>query len=343
MNQLRVFVSYSREDKLLAKQLVGILKDQMSFMTLWDEDILPGMDFSDAIKYRISQSHLFMPLLTENSQNRPWVHQETGYAVALGIPVLPVAVNTLPGEMISPLHAISVGSDLSNLGKRLQEVNFEQVVLSSLSKPYLMIEIADWPEQRTEMMAQYANQVVVEFGEYGCVRQRGAFSSFSIPDKREGNPIWELYDGNTPRPERYHQLQQQERCALEQHARARGVYLIIDPTLNLENRRGPLAVKTRLQTLFEFLNSMPDESVHIVMSDQARHGNITIVGDWFVADSQVPREGGFRQTVFNRHAPTVLRWVRRFDEQFKDLCNMGAYKSRQAAMDAITERISTLL
>ncbi|MGH9856017.1 MAG: hypothetical protein ACREBD_39785, partial [Blastocatellia bacterium] len=113
-------------------------------------------------------------------------------------------------------------------------------------------------------------------------------------------------------------------------------------TLNLEQVRGALAVKTRLQILFEFLGSMSDESVHIVMSNNARHGNVTIVGDWFVADSQVPREGGYRQTVFNRHAPTVLKWVRTFDEEFRELRNMGAYKSRQAAMEAITERISAL-
>lgn len=238
MNQFRVFVSYSRKDRLLAKQLVGILKDHMSFMTLWDEDILPGMEFNAAIKNRISCAHLFMPLLTENLQERPWVHQETGFAIALGIPVLPVAVNTVPSEMIASLQAIIVEPDLSNLGKRLQEVNFEQVVLSPLSEPHLMIEIADWPEQRTKMMAQYANRVVDEFGEYGCVRQRGAFSSFSIPDKSEKNPIWKLFDGNTPRPGHHHELQQQERCALERHARARGVYLIIDPTLNLEAVRG---------------------------------------------------------------------------------------------------------
>lgn len=343
MNQFRVFVSYSRKDKLLAKQLVSILKDHMGFTALWDKDFLPGTRFDAAIKNRISCAHLFMPLLTKNSQERPWVHQETGYALALGIPVLPVAVNTVPSEMIASLHAITVKPDLSNLGKKLQEVNFEQVVLSPLSEPHSMIEIADWPDERTKMMAQYANRVVKDFSEYGCVRQRGAFSSFSIPDKGERNPIWKLFDGNTPRPGHHHELQQQERRALEQHARARGVYLIIDPTLNLEVVRGPLAVKTRLQILFEFLKSMPDESVHIVMSDQARHGNITIVGDWFVADSQVPREGGYRQTVFNRHAPTVLKCVRRFDEEFRDLWNAGARKSRQMAMDKIEERINTLL
>lgn len=77
---------------------------------------------------------------------------------------------------------------------------------------------------------------------------------------------------------------------------------------------------SRLQTLLSFLQSAEDFRVEIVLSTQARDGNLTILGDWFVAESLVPRQGGYRQTVFNWHASTVSRWIKRFDEQFGELC-----------------------
>jgi hypothetical protein len=57
----------------------------------------------------------------------------------------------------------------------------------------------------------------------------------------------------------------------------------------------------------------------------------------------VPRPGGYLQTIFNWHAPTVSRWVQRFDEQFHDLCqkqNLDPANSRKVAIEQISLRIS---
>ncbi len=73
----RIFISYSRVDRELAGKLVKSLKNG-KLDPLWDEDIQAGTRLSEEIKGMIAHSHIFMPLLTDKSQNSPWVHQESG-------------------------------------------------------------------------------------------------------------------------------------------------------------------------------------------------------------------------------------------------------------------------
>jgi len=71
-------------------------------------------------KYSGSQSHIFMPLITKNSCNRAWLHQETGYALGIGVPVVTVANGTFPEAMISVIQAICVQDDLSGLRQGIE-------------------------------------------------------------------------------------------------------------------------------------------------------------------------------------------------------------------------------
>lgn len=342
----RVFISYAHEDRDLA-ELLAKAAEGMMLVPLWDRGINPGMPFTDAIKSSIAHSHVFMPLITESSSKRPWVHQETGYALALNIPVLPVAVGSLPQEMVAQLHAVVVKADLSDASERLAEVNFEQLVSPSAAQPVPMVEVAEWPEDRTRLMAHCAAHVV-EMGAYGVLRQRGALSSFCLPDADLGDEIWRRREGKLPRSQYLHQLQRQERKALEAHARAEGCRLIIDPSIEL-GVIGPRARRARLETLRDALSSMHADGVDlmVVTSPVARHGNLTIVGDWFVAESQVPRPGeGYRQTVFNWHTPTVLGCVRRFDEQFECLCSGQTNRSGRVVgpdVEAVMEHLDGII
>lgn len=169
----RAFVSYAHEDRALAGQVVDALRSR-GLDVFWDRDIRPGVPFTDAIKGLIAHAHVFVPIITDSSQKRPWVHQETGYAAALNIPVLPLALQgTVGGEMIAQLQAIIVqcaakGSDApdllladpEDLQARLLEVNFEQLVLPNPWRPRATIEVAEWPETRTHLLIQYARRVL---------------------------------------------------------------------------------------------------------------------------------------------------------------------------------------
>ena len=229
-HRFRIFVSYASEDRPLAIKLVEALRI-LKLNAMCDMDIRPGTPFTDAIKGLISNAHIFMPIITENSQKRPWVHQETGFAMALNIPVLPIAVNTLPAEMISQLQAISISYDGSDLSQQISQVNFDQIVLPPPPRLHSNTEIADWPETRTELMARYANHIT-ELGASGEVRQRGALSSFCIPNKDLDDEIWKQREGERPRSPYYLTLLRDERRALERHARDSGCKLMIDQLLN---------------------------------------------------------------------------------------------------------------
>ena len=82
---------------------------------------------------------------------------------------------------------------------------------------------------------------------------------------------------------------------------------------------------------------MPDELIRVIVSPDARAANLTLVGDWFSAESLSPKAGeGHRQTVFSWHAPTVLQALRRFDAEFEALAAENPHApSRQAALAQI--------
>ncbi|MBU0609590.1 MAG: toll/interleukin-1 receptor domain-containing protein [Armatimonadetes bacterium] len=115
MHPYRVFVSYSRDDLELARRLVDIL-GRAGLTPIWDQDIELGSAFSEAIRNTISHADVFMPLLTEQYVTRPWLRQEIGHAMDLGIPVLPIAVGDvqLPWLLIDR-QALHVRADLSGL------------------------------------------------------------------------------------------------------------------------------------------------------------------------------------------------------------------------------------
>jgi hypothetical protein len=339
----RVFVSYSHEDKKLASKVVAVLR-KMGMVPIWDEHITPGAPFSDAIKGLIAHSHVFLPLITETSMNRPWVHQETGYAMALDIPVLPVAVGKLPDQMIAQLEAVQVTPGLRDLQSRLNEVDFEEVVFPGPPRPRSSTEVADHPEDRARMLAASANRVM-QYGVCGHLRQRAAYSSLCIPDQDLTDLIWDCREGTRKQGAFHRHYMREERVALERHARAKGCSLVMDPTFPLSQRE-PNTTRAHLSVLLEFLESMPDRACKVAITSKALQGNITIVGDWFVADSVAARRRvGYRQTVFHWHAPTVLQRVREFDREFDGYLRQQGCRptaSRRAAISRIAQILTEL-
>jgi hypothetical protein len=314
---LRVFVSYSHEDRGLAKAAAEVISG-LGLVPVWDRDIRPGTPFTEAIKEMIGQAHVFMPLITESSSKRPWVHQETGYAMALRIPVVPVAIGTVPGEMAAELQALLVRSDMADFGDRLGRMDLESLVLAPRATTQLPLEVTAWAEERTGLLAENARRLA-DLGTLGRIRQRAALSSFSIPDRPPGDPVWEEREGERPLSPYHRDLQRKERRALERHARQAGCDLIIDPEFSIE-RHGDVAGRARVRILAEFLGSMSDDSIRVVLSPRAREGNVTLIGDWFsaVSMSRDPAQA-HRQTVMSWHAPSVLQQLQDFDEEMSQL------------------------
>jgi hypothetical protein len=72
-------------------------------------------------------------------------------------------------------------------------------------------------------------------------------------------------------------------------------------------------------------------------TEHAGEGSLLIMGDWFEANSIVPRNDGYRQTIFSWHAPTVLRSIYNFDRQFEELVQRSGRDVKESRTAAITE------
>jgi hypothetical protein len=91
-----------------------------------------------------------------------------------------------------------------------------------------------------------------------------------------------------------------ERRVLGELAAKHGCSLILDPIASGHEKYRPAAVKIRLETLRSFL--MNEKSC----------SDLRVI----VRRSLTPAEGGYRQTLFTWHAPTVLDRIKEFDSYF---------------------------
>jgi hypothetical protein len=104
---------------------------------------------------------------------RKWVHQEIGYAMALNIPVLPVAIGSLPGEMIDQIHAVSVAQDdVLQLSSRLTVDAVRALVDANAARNIALYACADSPQARATAIAQHCEDIL-PLGRFGKVRQKG--------------------------------------------------------------------------------------------------------------------------------------------------------------------------
>src|SRR6266446_675258 len=167
----RVFISYSRADRASVEQIVNIV-EELGLMPMWDSRLEAGSSFSDQIRKYIAHAHLFLPFITKGSENRNWVQQEIGYAVALSVPIIPVTWGVSPGEMLRELQAIEIRSDVEELRDRLSWTTVDANVQRFGQGCRALYRCADYAKDRAEMMAEHCNDVI-SLGHTAEVRQKG--------------------------------------------------------------------------------------------------------------------------------------------------------------------------
>lgn len=342
----RAFISYSHKDIQLVRQIVGILKEN-GLEPMWDENLLAGQGFDEQIKNYIAHAHIFLPVLTSMADSRKWVHQEIGFAAALNVPVLPVVVGepSGDGEMLHRLHSLRIGmQNLDPLRVQVTQLKVQKLLERHADSRLASYACADYPEARASMIAQYCEDVCA-LGRYGLVRQKGGLSSFHIPTQTVQHKIWKARYGRKARSIEHCRLQRRERLALAKHAHEAGCKLIVNPALTYR-AYGDAARKVRLTCLRDFLAEMPDGKCQVALSTDMGHSeSLTIVGDWFIAKSVSAHIGsGYFQTIFTRHAPTVLDAIAQFDEEFSELLQDNGTRpqaSRRTSIRAIEKEIKS--
>ena len=331
----RVFISYSHHNTDIVEKIVKIL-ESAGFQVIWDRKFNFGHGFHDQIKIFIAHSHVFLPIITKDSSERGWVHEEIGYAMALNIPVLPIAIDKLPGEMIRELHAIQINENLTGLSNILTKETITNLMCHYRNPNFALYQCAEFAEDRAIMMANYANYVLW-MRSHGLVRQKGGLSSFHIPDISLSHKIWENRYGPVTKSKFHRRTLREERIALEKHARTAGCRLIINPWMDYE-KYGFTARIIRLCSIIQFLRKA-EIAIEVALNDQLSESeSVTIVGDWFQAESYSAKLGqGFRQTIFTRHAPSMQPRIDFFDQEFDELLNKAGWTHENSRLNVINE------
>lgn len=329
--KIRVFISYSSN---IAKKVEGFTRviRANGMEPLYMPEFRAGKGFDEQIKTFIQHAHIFVPVITHESTN--WVHNEIGYAVAFNIPILPVIIGEANSTgMLGKIHAEKVND--------LNEKNWKKI-LSSLEaikddkSTGAIFVLASEEDERAKMMARYAEDVL-EIPESGLVRQKGGLSSFHIPGSPINKKVWEDRYYPVPKSHTHMKLQREERKALEKHAIQKGCRLIIDPSYAKAGNRSKLAARTRIKSLIEFLESMPDDKVVIaIMKEPQEFESLTIVGDWFLAESvSFKFFGGFTNTVFTRNAEEIFNRIEYFEAELEELLEENKWTEKNSRVKAI--------
>lgn len=364
----RVFISYSHDDRVIAEAVAKHL-ESLGAILMWDPTIQPGTAFSDELREMISFAHVFVPILTPGSEKRPWVHQEIGYAMALGTPILPLAFGALPPGMADRVQALRIpelpdGHQPDRIGEVLRDCltadNLHDAVARHQgAQASISVLCAPYHEDRTLMLIEHLDAVLKHntSDKKGVkIRHEASFGTLSLPDWPPDAPIWSCRDGANRRSDWLRSRYRRELQLTRRHAEDGGCDLILHPghlaDVSLEEPRDQDADdaqirecsrRIRLETLVAFIESMPDELCRVVISDKSEANNTLIVGDWFVAETITrSRLHGLRQTIITRHAPTVSERVQRFDTDFAALLKDGGIepgRSRQMALDELKARL----
>jgi hypothetical protein len=350
-NKYRVFISYSHGDRKCAENLARILEGN-GLLPIWDKNLKPGQPFGIQIKNYIAHSHVFIPIITEASLERGWVHQEIGYAVALNIPVIPIAIGAIPIAMLSELHAVVLDSTLSGAQQIFSCDAIEKCMLDlkTFETTYHYTEMKNERARKIAELANYVKDLKIMDSDdnrveiLALLRQKGGCSSFQIPNKITSASVWAERYYPERKDDEHCEVQRNERIALEKHAKAAGCKLIINPALILQDKFDNRSKIARLETFLLFLNTMTDDKLDVVFDDKLEfRESITIVGDWFSTESYYRSEDqGFKHSSFTRHAPTILHKIQAFDDEFEELMESNGTKAGVSRAVAIT-RIEELL
>jgi hypothetical protein len=152
--------------------------------------------------------------------------------------------------------------------------------------------------------------------------------------------IWSRYFSGTPDDSLLFEQLQRERNALTRVAQDKGCRLLVDPTDALPRvyrKHGIESVALRARGLLAFLQDRSVRDVSVAVGqDTHRHESLTIVGDLFSSEAlSSGEEQVLRNAIFTRHAPTIHRQIRDFDQEFADRLRDAGWSEAASRVKAI--------
>ena len=207
MYPYRVFVSYSHEDRVRSSGVTAHLR-QLGLRPFSDVGTIPGQPFSEFVREQILSAHIFMPLVTDSSSVRAWMHQATGFAIGSSIAVLPVLFGrrTDPATSALQVQGIQLHDDLSDIHEHLTLDIFENLAVRVREPESANYQIAAGSNGRLQLMIDRSAEVQ-RWGYYGRVRESSSLSLFSFPDAPHDSTSWDHCEGENKKTIRARCLQ----------------------------------------------------------------------------------------------------------------------------------------
>jgi hypothetical protein len=336
----RVFVGYSHQDEVLVRELVKILR-HLRLEPILDAQLKAGPEFPPQLLNLITNCHVFMPVLTRHSTASPWLNQEIGFALAMGKPILPLALPVKPEGFVSSRHAVILREDMSDAAEKLAFEDIETVVsYDRISR--VKYEGTDDNSNRALMLAEYADNAW-KLGGPALVRQCASLTTFHLPILPATSPVWDQYFTGHGEQVLFKALRD-ERDALGRHAARKGCHLIIDRVEVLDRvyeRFGKESTTARIKGLLSFLNDETQKDVAIALNDDSRRiSSLTIVGDWFCSEAVTStisgtRNKGLRESLFTTDQRKVRQEVDDFDRYMAHLLTLACWTPENSRREVI--------
>lgn len=140
---IRVFVSYSTEDKVIAGQIKNSLHEFGLEVFLAHEDISPSLEWQDVILQNLESIDIFVPLLSSNFIQSSWTDQESGYALAKDKYIIPISLDdTNPYGFIGKYQTLRIATSQVYSGCLLivkticSNVKFTEAMINLLIKSF---------------------------------------------------------------------------------------------------------------------------------------------------------------------------------------------------------------
>lgn len=102
-----VFISYAVEDTATASAARAALEASRIRCWFAPQDVVPGMDYAEAIVEAIGQSRVMILIFSSHSNHSPHVRREVELAVSAGVPILPFRTEDVP---LSPSLRYFIGT-----------------------------------------------------------------------------------------------------------------------------------------------------------------------------------------------------------------------------------------
>ena len=111
-DHLKLFVSHKSEHKNLVNELSNSLLPYGISCFVAHKDIEPTKEWRNEIENALRSMDVFLAFLTDNFSDGDWTNQEVGFAIARGVPIIPLKIASKnPGGFMSIYQALSVKVD----------------------------------------------------------------------------------------------------------------------------------------------------------------------------------------------------------------------------------------